>query len=621
MKKCVEIRKDGVYLDGKKFFLVSGDIHYFRILPDGWERRLLLMKDFGLTAVTTYVPWNLTEPKRGEYCFEGLSDLPRFLSLCDKIGLKVILRCSPYLCGEWEMGGLPSWLLKDRTLCLRSSDPAYMEAANEYNKVLCDKIRPYLHTNGGPIILVGLENEYGSFGDDLDYLQSLCDFYRNEQIDVPFVSANGVDEFKYRNGTLPDNWNGIDHFAEPASLPQFEKLRAYQPDKPLMSGESWTGSIQFWGRTFKKGGNGEKMAAYFKEALKMGVCVNFYMFCGGTNFGFMSGALYSVGKKKGYAPLMTSYDYNGPVSEEGSPTEKYFALRDVLDEFLGKEKRPHVDPFGYEAQAIPAIQLTESAPLFENLDALSTLRVTKNRTVCMEDLDQDYGFICYRSKIRYTDPRVRHLHIDGLADRATVYIDGDYIGTWMRDEEENPDLTFTVKEGGSELTILVENMGRVNYGFNMYDRKGILGAVHVDIENADGSFLYNYANNMRFTIDCIPMKSLAGVAYAPVRPFSSVPTFYRGVFDAVAGKDSFLDMGGWHKGFVVVNGFNLGRYWCVGPQRTLYLPGEILKDTGNVIEVFEINAPKPDLTVEGLDHSLLTEEVQSSLLSTEFRLL
>jgi hypothetical protein len=165
----------------------------------GGLRDLFLMKDFGLTAVTTYVPWNLTEPKRGEYCFDGRANLMLFLELCQKCDLKVILRCSPYLCGEWEMGGLPSWLLKDRTICVRSSDPGYMEAANEYNKVLCEKIRPYLHTNGGPVILVGLENEYGSFGDDLEYLQALCDFYRNENIDVPFVSANGVDNFKYIN--------------------------------------------------------------------------------------------------------------------------------------------------------------------------------------------------------------------------------------------------------------------------------------------------------------------------------------------------------------------------------------------------------------------------------------
>jgi beta-galactosidase len=384
------------------------------------------------------------------------------------------------------------------------------------------------------------------------------------------------------NGTLPDNWNGIDHTAEPASLPQFEKLRTYQPDKPLMSGEAWTGSIQFWGRKFKKGGNGEKMAAYFREALKMGVCVNFYMFCGGTNFGFMNGALYSVGSKKGYAPLMTSYDYNGPVSEEGAPTEKYFALRDVLDEFLGKEKRPHVDPFGYEAQAVPAFRLTEAAPLFENLDALSEKRATCNRTVSMEDLDQDYGLICYRSKLRYTDPRVRHLHIDGLADRATVYIDGTYIGTVMRDEEQNPDITFTVKEGGSELTILVENMGRVNYGDQLRDRKGV-GAVRLGYLGRQHQFGWD--------IYSLPMeKELENLQFLPAKePCYQGPTFLRGKLTLTdAPCDTFLRLDGFHKGFVKINGFNLGRYFNdAGPQRTLYVPAPILKQGENEILVFE----------------------------------
>ena len=618
-KRTVEIKKDGIYLDSEKFFLVSGDMHYFRIHEDGWERRLRLMQDFGLTAVTTYVPWNMTEPRRGEFNFEGRADLIRFIETADRLGLKVLLRCSPYLCGEWEMGGLPSWLLKDRTLCLRSSDPEYMAAANEYNKVICDKIRPYLYTNGGPIILVGLENEYGSFGDDREYLQMLCNFYKSEGIDVPFISANGVDEFKYINGTLPDNWNGIDHSAHPSSIPQFEKLREYQPDKPLMSGEAWTGSIQFWGRKFKKGGDGKKMAEYFKTALEMGVCVNFYMFCGGTNFAFMNGALHSVGNKFGYVPLMTSYDYNGPVSEEGTPTEKYFALRDVLDDYLGRPRREHVNPFEYESQAIEKVTLSATAPLFDNLDILSTKRVEKNRTVCMEDLGQDYGYICYRSKIRYTDAMVRHLHIDGVADRATVYIDGEYIGTIQHDEEA-PDITFTVKESGSVLTILVENLGRINYGYNIYDRKGILGAVHVDIEEPDGSFLYNYANNMRFTIDCLPLEDINALVFGGEVKINT-PVFYKGTFDAKAGVDTFVDMKGAHKGVVWVNGMNLGRFWDIGPQRTLYLPGEILRDTDNTIVVLENYATGDEMTLNFVSESMLCEEITNDLLSTEFRLL
>ncbi len=620
MKKTIELKKDGLYLSGEKFFLLSGDFHYFRTFPDGWRRRLRLMKDFGLTAVTTYVPWNLTEPERGVFCFDGRCDLARFLKEADEEGLKVVLRCSPYLCGEWEFGGLPYWLLKDRTLCLRSSDPKYIEPLDEYNKVLCDLIRPYLYTNGGPVILVGLENEYGSFGDDKEYLRHLCDFYANEKIDVPFVSANGVDPFKYLNGTLPDNWNGIDCGAKESSIPQFDKLRELQPDKPLMVGEAWVGSIMFWGRSFVKNTSGEEHVEFFREALKQNVSVNFYMFCGGTNFGFMNGALSRTLGKDGYYPLCTSYDYNAPISEEGTPTPKYFALRDVLDEYLGKEKRPHVDPFGYEAQSISEIKLTKTARYEDNLDTLVTKSVKSHKVICMEDMGQDYGFIRYTSHMEYTDDRTRVLYIEGLADRATVYIDGKYIGTAMRLADDNKEITFKVAKGGSDLTILVENCGRINYGYNMYDYKGINGCVRLRIMNEDGSHLYNLANNMHFTIESIPLKSIDGLKYTDDLTLRNTPTFYKGEFNARAGVDTFLDMKGWKKGVVFVNGFNLGRYWEIGAQRTLYVPGEIIKDE-NVVEVFELHTPKSDLTVSALDHSLLCEPVAGTLASADFELL
>ena len=619
MKNTVEVKKDGFYLDGEKFFLLSGDMHYFRIHPDGWERRLRLMKDFGLTAVTTYVAWNMHEPKRGEFCFEGRCDLVRFLKTADKVGLKVILRCSPYLCGEWEMGGLPSWLLKDRSMCLRSSDPAFMEPLNEYNKVLCDIIRPFLYTNGGPIILVGIENEYGSFGDDKEYLKLLTEFYENERIDVPFVSANGSDPFKYINGTLPDNWNGIDCGAKDSSIKQFDDLARLQPDKPLMVGEAWVGYIQFWGSSFERGTSGEEHANFFRTALERGVTVNFYMFCGGTNFGFMNGALTRMLGRDGYFPLCTSYDYNAPISEEGTPTEKYYTLRDVLDEFLGKPKRPHVDPL-HEIQSIENISITQTARLEDNLDVLVTKKVYKHRTVCMEDLDQDYGFIRYTTHMDYTDDRDRVLVIEGLADRATVYLDGAYIGTAMREAKDNEEIRFKVAKGGSDLTILVENLGHINYGYGMYDRKGILDHVRLRIIKENGSLLYNLANCMGYVTECIPLASTEGIKYEDGAIKRNTPTFYKGIFAAKAGVDTFLDMNGWKKGTVFVNGFNLGRYWNIGPQRTLYVPGEILKDE-NIVEIFELHTPNDDLSVSAIDHSMLCEPVCDSLNATAFELL
>lgn len=615
MNKKVEVKPDGIYLSGEKFFLISGDFHYFRTLPQGWKRRMELMRDFGLTAVTTYVAWNLHEPKKGDFHFEGIADLPLFLQTAADTGLKVILRCSPYMCAEWEMGGLPSWLLKDRTMCLRSSDPAFMEAVRSYSTVLFEKIRPYLYTNGGPIILVGLENEYGSFGNDKKYLRELSALYRECGIDVPFISANGSDPFKFLNGTLPENWNAIDCGAYPESLAELDLLKQYQPDKPLMIGEAWDGSIQFWGKSFALNRNVENSAKFLKAALEKGAVINFYMFCGGTNFGFFSGAE-AINENHSYMPLMTSYDYDAPISEEGTPREKYFAMRDVLDEFLGLPARPHTMPV-WESQTIENIRLTEFASLLDHTKTLAETTVETGKPLYMEDLDQDYGFIRYTTHIAYTDSRTRHLRIDDVADRAYVFLDGAYAGTYLRDCY-NEAVTFTVPKEGLELSILVENMGRINYGYKIYDRKGI-GCVRVDIELPNGRFLYNFANNMNFTIETLPLRAPLKLPYTNAVPENGLPVFARGTFTAKPGVDTFVDMRGWNKGIVFVNGFNLGRYWHVGPQQTLYLPGELLKEN-NVIEILELHySPKYD-AVRCLDHAILDEMQQEDYSAAGFEL-
>lgn len=606
--KTVEIKRDGVYIDGEKFFLLSGDFHYFRTLPEGWKKRLRYMKDFGLTAVTTYVPWNLHEPQRGEFCFEGVCDLERFLREADEVGLKVILRCSPYLCGEWEFGGLPWWLLEDRRICLRSGDPLFVEPLKEYYDILLEKVRPYLHTNGGPVILVGVENEYGSFGSDKEYLRLLADLFEKKEIDVPSVSANGSDPFKYWNGTLEENWNGIDLGARPESFREFERLSRYQPDKPLMVGEAWVGSIMFWGKMFVNNRNIQAECDFFRKALENNVVINFYMFCGGTNFGFMSGALL---RSKGYEPLMTSYDYDAPIGEDGEPREKYFALRDVLDEYLGLPKRPHTAPIE-EKQKIESISLTECAPLLENLDELCEKHLYTHRTWCMEDLGQDHGFVLYKTFLPYTDDRERYVDIDGLADRATLYLDGVYLGSMMRDKEGS-EISFRIREGGSELAILVENMGRVNYGYGMYDTKGINGCIHFRIMNPDGTKLYNYAACMGFDTYTLPFKSTVGAKYRPVESVvqDGTPMLFRGRFRAEPGKDTFVDTKDLGKGLVFVNGFNLGRYWSIGPQRTLYLPGELLREE-NTIEILALYGlpEQHDRTVSCIEIPLLSEETE-----------
>lgn len=620
MTHNLEVRKDGFYIDGEKFFLISGDFHYFRTHPDGWRRRLKLMRDFGLTAVTTYVAWNLHEPEQGHFNFSGIADLPRFLREAEEEGLKVVLRCSPYMCAEWDLGGLPAWLLKDRTICLRSSDPKFMGAVSDYLHVLGEKISPYLATNGGPIILAGLENEYGSFGNDKKYLRGLADLYRECGIDVPLISANGSDPFKYHNGTLPENWNGVDCSAVPGGIGELDRLLGYQPDKPPMAGEAWCGNIQFWGRKFQLGLNIEKNAEYLRRALEKNAYVNFYMFCGGTNFAFWSGSnRTAIGDEK-FMPLMTSYDYDAPVSEDGVPREKYFALRDVLDEYLGKPARPHTAPT-HEVQSIPNVRLTESAKLFDNLEILTDRRVFSQRTQCMEDLDAYSGFILYKTHLDHTDDRLRHVKLYDLADRAMIFLDGVYLGAIMRDGDNNPDIKFRIPEGGAELSILVENMGHTNYGHLMYDRKGLNGSLRFLIENDDGSYLYNFANQTGFEIRTIPLTSTNGIKYSSTqKDGADTPTFRRGEFDAKPGVDTFIDMREFSKGVVFVNGFNLGRYWSVGPQATLYVPGEILNEH-NTVEIFELHRAPESCSVSFIDHALLCEPVKDDLSLIGFELL
>lgn len=601
----VELRKDGLFLNGEKFLILGGDFHYFRTLPGGWESRMELMKDFGLNCITTYVPWNAHEPKEGQFCFEGIYNLPLFLQTAQEVGLKVILRCSPYICAEWDGGGLPSWLLCKPGICLRSSENQYMSAVKKYFRVLGEKIKPYMFTNGGPVIMAGLENEYGSFGNDLEYLRELAKVYRDSGIDVPFASANGVDPFKYLHGTISEAWNGVDAGATPVGIQDLKALAQLQPDKPLMAGEAWIGNIMFWGNSYALNENIDVNAAYYKDALAMGASVNFYMFCGGTNFGFTSGALCLRGR--GYLPLMTSYDYDAPISEEGTPREKYFALRDVLDAFLGRESRPHTAP-SHSVQIIDNITLTECAAMLPNAKRIAEKCVYSHRVKNMENLDQQSGFILYSTSLMHTDTRERHLKIEGLSDRATVYLNGQYIGTYMR-ERNNSEIIFKVPKEGAQLQILVENTGRVNYGYKMYDHKGINDCVRFEIENPDGSYLWNYASCIGFEICTLPLENTQKLVWGNYcDEYINTPVFYRGSFRATPGVDTFIDTNGLTKGVIYINGFNLGRYWNIGPQRTLYVPGELLKEN-NIIEILELYSQEKELTVSCIDHSLLCEPV------------
>ncbi len=604
-KTRLVIKKEGLELNDKPFYLASGDFHYFRTTKEGWRRRLQLMKDFGLTALQTYVPWNLHEPEEGEFNFDGNLNVAEFLELCKEMGMYVMFRPGVYMCSEWEFGGMPYWLLKERDMCVRTADPKFMAHLRTYYQRLAKEFIPYLSTNGGPIIAVAVENEYGSFADDREYTRGVGDLLKEVGVDVPLFTANGWEPMKLKNGSQKDYWNGLDlHALTPAAKASID---AYQPDKPIYVGEFWGGRSQQWGGHFKRQ-TPEEVAEKYKNLLETGSYVNFYMFCGGTTFGFQNGAL--VGKygadtpnaPNRYIPCCTSYDVDAPVSEEGRATRKYemcsavlkeYLLNNGFEEFAKNIKTPDKE---YKSQKVENIRMTESADLLGNIENLATTVRKSGKPITMEDMDQAYGFVLYSTYAYYTDDQKRMLNIQGLHDRAIVFGNGKYLGTCMRDRQSEP-ITFNIPEEGLRLDILVENMGRVNYGTAMLkEYKGITDYVKIELLEEDGSiYPWNYTMKAGWTNYSLPMKDLSKLDYSKPAE-DQKPAFFKGEFKAEPGVDAFLDMTGWDKGVAWINGFNLGRYWKIGPQGTLYIPGSLIKES-NTIEVLELHHCNADRTI------------------------
>lgn len=581
----LEISENGFCLDGEPFYLASGDMHYFRTHPSGWKRRLELMKDFGLTAVETYVAWNRHEPKKGVFDFSGENDLAAFLQLCQNIGLKVLLRPAPYVCGEIDFGGLPAWLLKDRTMVVRGSDPRYLAAVRDYYKKLCEVFVPYLSTNGGPIIMVAVENEYGYRGTDDTYLKTLRRMLEENGVDVPFFTTDPPIPGAIRNGSFDDCLEGVNYRALPGeSAKAIAKLNQYHFGFPNFVGEFWAGRQGKW-RDSYVAREPEPIAKAYREALGLAY-VNFYMFCGGTNFGFHNGALVfkrpnsPEDEPKMYYPQLTSYDVDAPVSENGVPTEKYFLLRDELDRFLGKPLRPHVAP-DYQTQSVK-VQLTECAPLFDNLDEICLTHTVESAPFYMEDFGQNFGYILYRTRFEKI-PGVSRvtMRAGGVKDYAEIYQNGKNIGSWLRDRNE-PEIPIEVDSDITQIDFLVENMGRQNSGTGLafVNRKGLDAFLSVD-----------WSELHEIETVTLPMEDLSRLNYQPMKemPPENTPVFMRGHFRAKAGVDTFLSLDGLDHGFACVNGFNIGRYLPYGPQRTLYIPGGLLTDGDNVLEIFELH--------------------------------
>lgn len=561
----LKVEGNQLLLQKEPIQLISGAIHYFRIVPEYWEDRLLKLKACGFNCVETYVPWNLHEPKEGEYNFEGIANIEEFIRIAERLGLHVIVRPSPYICAEWEFGGLPSWLLADSNMRFRSYYEPYLEKVDRYYDVLLKKLQPLLQTNGGPIIAMQIENEYGSFGNDKKYLNYIKDAMIKRGIDVLLFTSDGPTDLMLQGGTVDGILATVNFGSKPAE--SFDKLQEYFPNTPNIVMEYWNGWFDHWGEEHHERDPGET-AATFAKMLERGDSVNFYMFHGGTNFGFYNGANYD----KVLQPTVTSYDYDCPVSETGDITPKFHTVRAAIAKY--KDIGELVLPEPIPKMNYGTVTMVESVQLFDALEMISH-PIQRANPEKMEKLGQDYGFTLYRTFLQGPKEEAE-LTIQEVRDRALVFVDNEYKG--VIDRWDNHTLSFAVPKEGVQLDIVVENMGRINYGPMMNDPKGITEGVRFERQ-----FLFDWS------MYPLPMDNLQQLTFKEGHKDVIGPTFYKGTFQVDEIGDTFVELPGWTKGFVVVNGFNLGRYWEVGPQETLYLPGPLLRKGTNEIVVFELH--------------------------------
>lgn len=569
-----EICGDQFCKDGKPIKLISGAVHYFRNLPETWPDIFEKLRAMGCNCVETYCAWNMHEPKPGTFDFTGRLDIVRFIKEAEKAGLMVIVRPGPYICAEWEFGGLPWWIQREEGLEIRCRNEVYIRYFDRYLDELLGRVRPLLCTNGGPVILLQCENEYGYYGDDREYLSYLRDGYRRRGIDVPLFTSDGGSEDSLLDGTVEGCLPTLNFGSRVEE--NFKVHDQLFPDCPKVCMEMWDGWFDAWGDEKHHTTDPQVYAGVVRDMLKKG-SLNIYMFIGGTNFGFTSGANHY----EKFAPDVTSYDYDALLTECGDVTEKYKAVREVIREATGKELPPI--PKDREKKAYGKVALTRSAGLLPNLDALSS-PIHSDVPRAMEEYGIGYGYIAYRTVLN-RDYRDAKLSFESLGDRAQVLVNGKLQGiAYLNDSLE---VTVNAKKG-DVLTILVENMGRANFGPKMMRKKGLPGRVLL-------------GGKIHFSWDVypLPMTDLSGLSFGGDE--AEAPAFYEGAFTVEEPADTFLRTDSFKKGFVVLNGFNLGRYWEVGPQKTLYVPGSLLKKGENTLLLFESDGRKGEAEVEFVD--------------------
>ena len=560
------------YLDGQEFKILSGAIHYFRIRPEDWYHSLYNLKALGFNTVETYVPWNMHEPKKGQFDFQGILDIEKFLQIAQDLGLYAIVRPSPFICAEWEFGGMPAWLLTE-DMRIRSSDTPYLQAVADYYDELLPRLVPRLLDKGGNILMMQVENEYGSYGEDKDYLRAIRQMMLDRGVDCPLFTSDGPWRATLRAGTLiEEDLFVTGNFGSKADY-NFAQMQEFFDEHgkkwPLMCMEFWDGWFNRWKEPIIRR-DPDELAQAVHEVLKQG-SINLYMFHGGTNFGFMNGC-----SARGVTdlPQVTSYDYDALLDEQGNPTPKYFAVQKMMETYY--PEYPQMKPLTKESFELRDIALSEKVSLFETLPDLAQ-PVESLYPVKMEDLGQSYGYLLYRTEASWDADEEKIRVIDGR-DRMQLFVDGKLIETQYQAEIGQDIFVAGEKKTTHRIDILMENMGRVNYGHKFLadtQRKGIRTGVCKDLH-----FLLNWQQYP------LSFENTENIDFSK-RWQPEQPAFYAFDFEMKALKDTYLDLSGFGKGLAFVNGVNIGRFWNVGPTLSLYIPHSLLKEGHNRIIIFE----------------------------------
>ena len=577
--RVLTVQGDRFHRGGAEHRIISGVVHYFRVPPPLWSDRLMRLRAMGCNTVETYVAWNFHQPAPGSATFEGWADVAGFCRLAGDMGLDVIVRPGPYICAEWEFGGLPAWLLADPEMQVRCGYPPYLKAVDEWFDALLPQLVPLLATRGGPIVAMQVENEYGSYGNDKSYLDHLRNGMISRGADVLLFTSDGPTDLMLNGGTLPGVLATVNFGSEPEKA--FAILRRNRPDEPLMCMEFWNGWFDHWGEPHHVR-DAADAADTLRRIIEAGASVNVYVGHGGTSFGWFAGANHTD-EPGGYQPTVGSYDYDAPIGESGELTPKFHAFREILAP-LSPTGVPEPPPM-LATQTPQQLGATTgpSRTLRSMLDQLSQ-PIPLATPLPMERLGQSYGLIHYRTWV--AGPASGTLRLVGLADRAQVFVAGELAGVVSRQDSEQS-LEVTIPDGGGDIEVLVENTGRVNYGPELHDRKGLRQAW------LDHQQLFGWEARP------LPLDDLGAVSRALVAgpPPETAPLF-RSVSVAVAADpvsgvpgDAFLALPGWSRGRIWLNGFQLGAYRTEGPQVTLYAPGPLWRVGENELLILELDQP------------------------------